>query len=73
LPKAAHVGRHDMETGFGQRRDLMPPGIGQFRPAVAKQHKRTVALFTHEQIDAVGGNRACGEHRVSALLLDFVG
>ena len=58
LPIAAHVGRHDMETGVGQGRDLVPPGIGQFGPAVAEQHKWTFALFAHEQIDAVGGNGA---------------
>ena len=58
LPKAAHVGRHDMETGFGQGRNLVPPGIGQFGPAVAEHDEGTFALFAHEQVDAVGGNGA---------------
>ena len=33
-----HIRRDNMETGGRKRRDLMPPRIGQFRPAVAKHH-----------------------------------
>jgi hypothetical protein len=56
--KPAHVGRHDMETGSRDRRDLVPPGIGQFRPAVTEQHQWTLALFEHEQLDPACGNGA---------------
>ena len=56
--KPAHVGRDDMETGRRDRGDLVPPGIGQFRPAVAEQHQRTLALLEHKQLDPVGGNGA---------------
>jgi hypothetical protein len=47
-----------MEAGSRNRRDLVPPGIRQFRPAVAKQHQRTLALFEQKDIDPVGGNGA---------------
>jgi hypothetical protein len=55
--EAAHIGCRDTESGRGDRRDLMPPGIGQFGPAVAQQHQRTRALFQQKNLDAVGGNR----------------
>lgn len=54
----SHVGRHDMEAGLGQGGDLMPPGIGQFGPAVAKYHQRTLTLFEDEQLNPVGGKSA---------------
>jgi hypothetical protein len=71
LPKPAHVGRHDMETGLGQGRNLVPPRIGQFRPAVAKHHQRALALFKDKLINSVGGNGAGGGHRVSAWFAGF--
>ncbi len=56
--ETAHIRGDDMEAGRRNRRDLMPPGIGQFRPAVAKHHQRTLALFEQEDLDPVGGNGA---------------
>ena len=43
----AHAGNRG-KTRRRYRRDLMPPGIGQFRPAVAGHHQRTFALFEQE-------------------------
>jgi hypothetical protein len=60
-----------METGSGNRRDLMPPGAGEFRPAVAKQNQRTFALFEQENVDPVGGDHAGRWHRFSALFARF--
>ena len=56
--KPPHIRRHDMETGRGQDRDLVPPGIGQFGPAVAKHHQRALALFEDELLNSVGGKGA---------------
>jgi hypothetical protein len=56
--ESAHIGRRDMETRSRNRRDLMPPGIGQFRPAMAKQSQRTFALLKQKYLDPVDGNRA---------------
>ena len=56
--EAAHIRCDDMVARRGNRRDLMPPGIGQFRPAVAEHHQRTFALFEQEYLDPVGGNGA---------------
>ena len=56
--KPPHIRCHDMETRSRNRRDLMSPRIGQFRPAVTKHHERTLALFEHEDFDAIGGNGA---------------
>jgi hypothetical protein len=56
--ETAHIGRRDMETRCRKRRDLMPPRIGQFRPAMAEHHQRTFALFQQKDIDPVGGNSA---------------
>src|SRR6202158_532259 len=56
--ETAHIRRNNMETRSRKRRDLMPPRIRQFRPAMAKQHQRTFALFEQEDLDAVGGNGA---------------
>jgi hypothetical protein len=56
--KTAHVGGDDVETRRRDRRDLMPPGIGQFRPAMAEHHQRTLTLLAHEQLDPVSGNCA---------------
>jgi hypothetical protein len=58
--KTPHIRCYDMEVRRHNRGDLMPPGIGQFGPAMAKQHERTRALFKQEDIDAVGGNGAGG-------------
>jgi hypothetical protein len=44
-PKAAHIGCNDVKAGLSQTSDLMSPGIGQFRPAVTKQHQWTSALL----------------------------
>ena len=70
--EAAHVGGDDMEAGLGQRRDLVPPGVGQFRPAMAEHHQWPLALFEQEQLDPVGGNGARRWHRVSALFAGSV-
>jgi hypothetical protein len=35
-PKTPHGRGHDVEARRRNRRDLMPPGIGQLRPAVAE-------------------------------------
>jgi hypothetical protein len=53
-----HIRRDHVETRGRKRRDLMPPGVGQFRPAMAKQHQRTFALFEQKDLDPVGGNGA---------------
>ena len=55
--EAAHVRRDNVKTGRGDDGDLVPPGIRQFRPAMAEQHQRTLALFGQRYLDAVGGNR----------------
>ncbi len=57
-PKTPHIRRDDPKTRRRNRRDLMSPGIGQFRPAMAKQDQRTLALFEQEDLDAIGGNSA---------------
>jgi hypothetical protein len=54
--EAAHIRCNYAETGFGNGWDLMPPGIRQFRPAMAEQHQRTLALFGQKYLDAIGGN-----------------
>jgi hypothetical protein len=56
--KTPHIRRHHVETRGRKRRDLMPPRIGQFRPAMAKHHQRTFALFEQKDFDPVGGNNA---------------
>ena len=53
-----HIRRNSMETGGRERRDLMSPRIGQFRPAVAKHHQRTFALLKEKDLDPVGGDGA---------------
>jgi hypothetical protein len=58
--EAPHVGRNHMEAGRGQRRDLVAPGIGQFRPAMAEHDQRAFALFEQEHVDPVDRNRARG-------------
>ena len=58
--KPAHIGRHDMEARGRDGRDLMPPGIRKFRPAMTKHNKRTFALFAQKELDPVGGNGAGG-------------
>ena len=54
----AHIGGNDMETGFGDRSDLVPPGIGEFGPAMAEQHQRTLSLLDNKEVQPVGGNGA---------------
>lgn len=54
--EAAHIRCDHAETGLGNGWNLMPPGIRQFRPAVAEQHQRTPTLFGQENFDAIGGN-----------------
>ena len=66
--KTPHIRCGDMKARRRNRGDLMPPGIGQLRPAMAKQHQRTRSLFAQEDLDAVGGNGSGGGHRFSALL-----
>ncbi len=56
--KTPHIRRSHMETRGRKRGDLMPPRIGQFRPAMAKHHQRTFALFEQKDLDPVGGNGA---------------
>jgi hypothetical protein len=51
--EAAHIGRGNVETGLGKRRDLMSPGIGQFRPAVTENHQRAFALLMQEDLDSI--------------------
>ncbi len=43
-----------MEAGGSDGRDLMPPGMGQLRPAVAEQHQRPGAFFGDKNFYAVG-------------------
>jgi hypothetical protein len=56
--KAPHIGGDNTEASRRYGRDLMPPGIGQFRPAMAEQHQWTVALFEQKYLDPVDGNGA---------------
>ena len=53
-----HVRRHHMKSGLRERLDLVPPRIGQFRPAVTEHHQRPFAPFKQEKFDPIGGNRA---------------
>jgi hypothetical protein len=62
-----------METGSRNRGDLMPPGIGQFGPSMAKQHKRTFALFQDKNIDSIGRDGAGRWHGFSVFMQDFAG
>jgi hypothetical protein len=54
--EAAHIRGDHVETSLSEGRNLMPPGIRQFRPAVTEQHQRTLALFGQEHLNAIGGN-----------------
>ena len=56
--ETSHIRRNNMETRVRKRRDLMPPRIGQFRPAMAKHHQRTFALLKEKDLDPVGGDGA---------------
>ena len=58
--KAAHVGGDNVEAGRSQRRNLVAPGVGQFRPAVAEHDERAFALFEQEHLDPVDRDRAGG-------------
>ena len=53
LPETAHVGRHGMEPGRGQRLKLMAPGVPRFREPVTQQHDRSGALFRDVHADPV--------------------
>jgi hypothetical protein len=57
-----------VKAGLGERWHLVTPGMGQFRPAVAEQHKRALALLEQEKLDAVDGNHTRGGHRVFASI-----
>jgi hypothetical protein len=58
--EAAHIWRYHAKTGRGDRRDLVPPGVGQLRPAMAEHDEGAVALFEQEHLDPVDRNRAGG-------------
>jgi hypothetical protein len=58
LAEAAHVGGGDTKAGRRERLDLVTPGIGQFRPAMAEQNKRAVARLAQGKLDPVDGNHA---------------
>jgi hypothetical protein len=58
LAESAHIRRDNMIPCSGNRRDLVPPGIGQFGPAMAKHHERPGTLFEQKHLDPVGGDRA---------------
>jgi hypothetical protein len=53
LAIAAHVRRHRVEAGRGERIDLMTPRIPGFGKAVAHQHQWPFALFGDVEADAV--------------------
>lgn len=44
---AALVGRDDMEAGAGEGGDLVAPGIGQLREAVAEHDRGSPPAFVH--------------------------
>ena len=54
LAVAAHVGRHGVEAGLGQRAELVAPGVPGLREAVAEDDERALALLGHVHADAVG-------------------
>ena len=47
-----------MEAGRRECRNLVAPGIGQFRPAMTEHDKGAFALFEQEHLDPVDGDRA---------------
>src|SRR5262245_10095460 len=49
-----------MKARLGERRNLMTPGMGKLRPAMAEHDQRALSLLTHEQLDPVGGDGALG-------------
>src|SRR5581483_641478 len=53
LTVTAQVNGDDMETGLGQRRDLMPPGVPGFGKAVHQDQRIALALLHVVQGDAV--------------------
>lgn len=59
-PEAAHVRGNHMKAGIGQGAQLMPPGVGQFRPPMAKQHQRPAPALADEHVDPVDCEHACG-------------
>ncbi len=65
LPVPAHVGRHRMEPGRGERRELMAPGVPGFGKAVAEHDQRTLAGFDQVHPDAVGLDGAMAERGFS--------
>ena len=58
LHETAHVRRDRVKASLRQRRNLVAPGIGQIRPAVAEQHKRSFSLLVQEKLNAVDGKNA---------------
>jgi hypothetical protein len=59
---AALVGRDDPETGRGERRNLVAPGIGQLGKAVAQDDRHAIlgAGLVHGDLDAVAPDHAGG-------------
>src|SRR4029077_14786246 len=55
---ATHVRCDDAKAGLCQRRDLMPPRVPGFGPAVAHHHQRAIARLDIMNADAVGGHGA---------------
>ncbi|MGY3467371.1 hypothetical protein ACVW0I_004242 [Bradyrhizobium sp. LM6.11] len=60
-----------MKPGLLQCRDLVAPGVGEFRPAVAQHHQWTLTGFADEQVYPVGLDHAGGGHRFSASFQGF--
>jgi hypothetical protein len=53
LPIAAHVGGDRAPARFGERAQLMPPGVPGFRKAVAHQDERRLSRLGEMDADAV--------------------
>src|ERR1043165_7927009 len=53
LAVAAHVRSHSVEAGFGQRGELMAPGIPGFRESVTQDYRRPVALLGDIEADTI--------------------
>ncbi len=53
LSVAAHVRRHRMIAGIGERLQLRPPGIPGFRKPVAEQDERPFARLRQMDADSV--------------------
>jgi hypothetical protein len=53
LAVTAHVRRHRVKAGGGERRELMTPGVPGFGKAVTHDHERAGALFGHVHANSV--------------------